>query len=115
MSARRRGVSPAATRGRAIGVVETRGIVALTSAFEAMMKATDVEFLAVDRVGGGIVFGAVSGSTAAVRAAVEAAREAASVHSDRVLVRMYVHPTAPGTALLTEGRLPEGGLPAVEG
>ena len=93
-------------RQQAIGLVETRGVVALAAAFEAMMKATDVELLAIDRVGGGVVFGAVRGSTAAVRLAVEIAEAAAAPHTTHLAVRMYVQPTDLGNELLADGHLP---------
>ncbi len=71
-----------------------------------MEKATGVELLAIDRVGGGVAFAAVTGSTAAIRNAIEIAEEAARPHTERVGVRMYVRPTTPGAQLLSAGHLP---------
>jgi len=92
----------------AIALVETRGLVALACALEAMQKATGVELLAIDRVGGGVAFAAVRGSTAAIRSAVDIAESAARPHSERVGVRMYVRPASSGAELLRAGRLPIG-------
>lgn len=93
-------------RDEAIAVVETRGMVALAAALEAMVKSAGVEVVAVDRVGGGIVFGVVAGSTAAVRLAVVVGEAAARAHSDRVLARLYVRPAAAGRDLVSHGQLP---------
>lgn len=91
---------------KAIAIVEARGVVALSSALEAMMKTADLELVAIDRVGGGIAFAVLSGSTAAVRVAVAAAEPAGRLHSDRFSVRMYVQPSRPSRDLIDEGRLP---------
>lgn len=93
-------------RAEAVAVVETRGVVALSAALEAMVKSAGVEVIAVDRVGGGIVFGVVAGSTAAVRVAVGAGEAAARAHSDRVMARLYVRPADAGRDLLRDGVLP---------
>lgn len=93
-------------RDEAIAVVETRGVVALAAALEAMVKSAGVKVIAVDRVGGGIVFGVVAGSTAAVRVALEVGEASARAHSDRVMARLYVRPAAAGRDLLSHGQLP---------
>ena len=61
----------------ALGMVETRGLVAAIEAADAMVKAARVELAGRERVGGGLVTVAVRGDVGAVRAAVEAGSQAA--------------------------------------
>ena len=56
---------------KAVGLIETRGVVALTAAIEAMLKTADVRCLGVERVASGYFAVAVQGSLAAVRQAID--------------------------------------------
>ncbi len=56
----------------AIGLVETKGLVALVEATDAMAKAANVEIVKRVSIGGGLVTTVVSGDVGSVRAAVEA-------------------------------------------
>ena len=56
----------------AIGLVETRGLVGLVEATDAMAKAANVKVLKRVDIGGGLVTTVVSGDVGSVRAAVEA-------------------------------------------
>lgn len=58
--------------GRALGMIETRGWVAVVEAADAMVKAAEVEVAGWQEVGGGLVSVIVRGDVAAVRAATEA-------------------------------------------
>ena len=62
----------------AIGLVETKGIVALVEATDAMAKAANVEIIKRIQIGGGLVTTVVKGDVGSVRAAVEAGANAAS-------------------------------------
>ena len=63
----------------ALGMVETRGLVAAIEAADAMVKAADVRLIHVEkRLGGRLVTVVVDGSVSAVTAAAEAGREAAA-------------------------------------
>ena len=62
----------------AIGLVETRGLVALVQATDAMAKAANVRIVKRVGIGGGLVTTIVSGDVGSVRAAVEAGSTAAS-------------------------------------
>ena len=62
----------------AIGLVETRGLVGLVEATDAMAKAANVKVLKRVDIGGGLVTTVVSGDVGSVRAAVEAGATAAS-------------------------------------
>ena len=56
----------------AIGLVETKGLVGLVAATDAMAKTANVQIVKRIDIGGGLVTAIVSGDVASVRAAVEA-------------------------------------------
>ena len=62
----------------AIGLVETKGLLALVEATDAMAKAANVEIVKRVDIGGAYVTTIVSGDVGSVRAAVEAGAAAAS-------------------------------------
>ena len=62
----------------AIGLLETRGLVALIEATDAMAKAANVQIAKRIQIGGGLVTTVVRGDVGSVRAAVEAGANAAS-------------------------------------
>ncbi len=62
----------------AIGLLETKGLVALVEATDAMAKAANVQIIKRVQIGGGLVTTIVRGDVGSVRAAVEAGAKAAS-------------------------------------
>ena len=62
----------------AIGLVETRGLIGLIEATDAMAKAANVKIVKRVDIGGGLVTAIVSGDVGSVRAAVEAGANAAT-------------------------------------
>jgi len=62
----------------AIGMIETRGLVPLVEASDAMAKAANVEILKRVQIGGAYMTTVVKGDVGSVRAAVEAGATAAS-------------------------------------
>ena len=62
----------------AIGLVETKGLVPLIEATDAMAKAANVKIEKRVSIGGGLVTTVVSGDVGSVRAAVEAGSTAAT-------------------------------------
>jgi len=62
----------------AIGLIETKGLLALIEATDAMAKAASVEIVKRIDIGGAYVTTIVSGDVGSVRAAVEAGAAAAS-------------------------------------
>lgn len=62
----------------AIGLIETKGLLALVEATDAMVKAANVEIVKRVDIGGGLVTTVVSGDVGSVRAAVEAGASAAA-------------------------------------
>ena len=57
---------------KAIGLVETRGLIGLVAATDAMVKAANVQVVNRIDIGGGLVTAIVTGDVGSVRAAVEA-------------------------------------------
>jgi ethanolamine utilization protein EutM len=64
--------------GRALGLVETHGLVAATEAADAMVKAANVRLIGRQQPGGGLITILVEGDVGAVKAAVDAGAAAAS-------------------------------------
>ncbi len=86
----------------ALGMIETRGLVACIEAADAMMKASTVTLLNKRAIGGGYVSVMVRGDVGAVRTALGAGREAASRVGEVVSVRII-----PGPHIGTEALLPK--------
>ncbi len=62
----------------AIGLIETKGLIALIESTDAMAKAANVQIVKRIDIGGGLTTTLVSGDVGSVRAAVEAGAAAAS-------------------------------------
>lgn len=62
----------------AIGLIETKGLVGLIEATDAMAKAANVQIVKRIDIGGGLSTTVVSGDVGSVRAAVDAGAQAAS-------------------------------------
>lgn len=75
---------------QALGMIETRGLLASIEAVDAMLKAADVTLLDRTKVGGGLVTISVTGDVAAVKAAVDAGAAAAERLGDGLLVTQHV-------------------------
>lgn len=76
----------------ALGMIETKGFVALVEASDAMMKAANVQFLGWDKIGSGLVTAFVTGDVAAVKAATDAGASAASRIGEVVSVQVIPRP-----------------------
>ena len=63
--------------GQALGMIETKGWVALVEATDAMTNAANVEIVKTIQIGGAFVTTIVRGDVGSVRAAVDAGTEAA--------------------------------------
>jgi len=77
---------------QAIGMVETKGLVALIEASDAMIKAANVEMIGWDKVGSGMVTSFVTGDVAAVKAAVDAGADAAGRVGEVIAVHVIARP-----------------------
>ncbi|HEL9912560.1 TPA: BMC domain-containing protein [Klebsiella pneumoniae] len=63
--------------GDALGLIETKGLVACIEAADAMCKAANVELIGYENVGSGLVTVMVKGDVGAVKAAVDSGVESA--------------------------------------
>lgn len=76
----------------ALGMVETRGLVAAIEAADAMVKAANVELIGTEKIGSGLVSVMVRGDVGAVKAATEAGGSAASKLGEIVAVHVIPRP-----------------------
>ena len=76
-------------------MIETRGLIALVEATDAMLKSANVELVGpMVQVGNAMVTVAVTGDVAAVKAATEAGRSAAQSLGEVVSVSVIARPQA---------------------
>ena len=78
----------------ALGMVETRGLVAAIEAADAMVKAANVELIGTEKIGSGLVSVMVRGDVGAVKAATESGSAAASKLGELVAVHVIPRPQA---------------------
>src|SRR5262249_33015957 len=81
---------------QAIGLIETRGLVALVEGTDAMLKAANVELAGpMTQVGNALVTAVVVGDVAAVKAATDAGAQAIkAIKGDLVSVHVIARPHA---------------------
>jgi ethanolamine utilization protein EutM len=80
------------TNGDALGLIETKGLVGMIEATDAMLKAANVELAGRVQVGGGFVTTLVKGDVGSVRAAVEAGADAAGRVGELVSAHVIPRP-----------------------
>lgn len=78
--------------GQALGMIETKGLVAQFEATDAMLKAANIELIGWEKVGSGHVAVFIRGDVAAVKAATEAGATAASTIGEVVAVHVIPRP-----------------------
>lgn len=76
----------------ALGMVETRGLVASIEAADAMVKAANVVLIGTEKIGSGLVSVMVRGDVGAVKAAVEAGGTAAARLGEVVATHVIPRP-----------------------
>lgn len=76
----------------ALGMVETKGLVALIEAADAMVKAAKVRLVGYEKIGSGLVTATVRGDVAAVKAATDAGAAAARRVGELVSVHVIPRP-----------------------
>ncbi len=81
---------------QALGLIETRGLIAAVESADAMLKAADVALLEKTLVGGGLVTVAVTGEVSAVKAAVDAGAAAVRQLNMGLLISEHVIPRPHG-------------------
>ena len=78
----------------ALGMVETRGLVAAIEAADAMVKAANVTLIGTEKIGSGLVSVMVRGDVGAVNAATEAGGAAAAKLGEVVAIHVIPRPHA---------------------
>jgi ethanolamine utilization microcompartment shell protein EutL len=78
--------------GEALGMIETRGLVAMIEASDAMVKAAKVTLVGWEKIGSGYVTAMVRGDVAAVKAATDAGAAAARRVGELVAVHVIARP-----------------------
>ena len=76
----------------AIGMIETKGLVALVQATDAMLKAASVKYMGWSKVGSGLCSVYVTGDVGSVRAAVDAGASAGRAAGEVVSVHVIARP-----------------------
>ena len=76
----------------ALGLVETKGLIATIAATDAMCKAANVTLAGQIQIGGAYVTTLVRGDVGSVRAAVDAGAQAASSNGDLVSAHVIPRP-----------------------
>ena len=89
----------------ALGMVETRGLVAAIEAADAMVKAANVVLIGTEKIGSGLVSVMVRGDVGAVKAATDAGAAAAEKVGELISVHVIARPHTEVDAILPKGRL----------
>jgi ethanolamine utilization protein EutM len=84
----------------ALGLVETKGLVAAIEAADAMVKAANVRLIGREQIGGGLVTVMVRGDVGAVKAATDAGSTAAKKVGELISVHVIPRPHEDVEAIL---------------
>ena len=76
----------------ALGMVETKGLVAAIEASDAMLKAANVTLVGYEKIGKGLVTSFIKGDVAAVKAATDAGAASGSKVGEVVSVHVIPRP-----------------------
>ena len=77
---------------QALGMIETRGLVASIEAADAMLKAANVVLVGTEKIGSGLVTVMVRGDVGAVKASVDAGAAAAERVGELVSIHVIPRP-----------------------
>ena len=86
--------------GEALGLIETRGWVAMIEAADAMVKAANVSLVGMEKICSGLVTVLVRGDVGAVKAATDAGAAAAQRVGEVVSVHVIPRPHSDTETLL---------------
>lgn len=89
---------------QALGLVETRGLVAAIEAADAMLKAANVVLVGTEKIGSGLVSVMVRGDVGAVKAAVEAGSSNASRLGEIIAVHVIPRPHSDVETILPKAK-----------
>ncbi len=90
----------------ALGMIETKGLVALIEATDAMIKSAKVKLVGWEKIGAGYVTTLVRGDVAACKAACDAGAAAAQKIGELISVHVIPrpHPDMEGVMPITPGK-----------
>src|SRR5882672_12508520 len=94
----------------ALGMIETKGLVALIEASDAAIKAANVTLIGWQKIGSGLVTALMVGDVAAVKAAVDAGASAAGRIGEVIGVQVIPRPHEDVSTVLPKGKAPAGGV-----
>ena len=89
----------------ALGMIETKGLVAAIEAADAMVKAANVTLIGKEHIGGGLVTVMVRGDVGAVKAATDAGAAAAERVGELVSIHVIPRPHGEIEAILPKLKL----------
>ncbi|MEK3854416.1 BMC domain-containing protein [Cytobacillus sp. FSL H8-0458] len=92
---------------RALGMIETRGLIGSIEAADAMLKAADVTLVKQEKVDAALVTVLVQGDVSAVQAAVDAGKEAAARVGELMSAHVIPHPDEDIKKALLDDRKPK--------
>ena len=93
--------------GEALGMIETKGLVAMIEAADAMVKAAKVTLIGWEKIGAGYVTALVRGDVAAVKAATDAGAAAARRVGELISVHVIPRPHPSLEDTLPIGKAPK--------
>jgi ethanolamine utilization protein EutM len=96
----------------ALGMIETKGLVPLVEASDAMLKAANVTLIGWSKIGSGMVTAMVVGDVAAVKAAVDAGAAAAGRVGEVIGVQVIPRPHEDITGVLPASARKAAAAPA---
>jgi len=76
----------------ALGIIETRGLVAAIEAADAMLKAANVQLVGTEKIGSGLVSVMVRGDVGAVKSSVEAGQANAAKLGEIIATHVIPRP-----------------------
>jgi ethanolamine utilization protein EutM len=93
----------------ALGLIQTKGLVGVIEAADALVKAANVRLIGKEKVGGGYVAVFVRGDVGAVKAATDAGAAAAERVGELVSVHVIPCPHAERELIFPQGALGDAG------
>ena len=79
---------------KAVGILETRGMITLVAAADAMQKAADVRLCGRHQIGAGWITVVVEGEVAAVQTALQVGEREATAHGELIMSQVIARPAA---------------------
>src|SRR6266404_6235329 len=98
-----------AVQMEALGMIETKGLVTLIEASDAMLKAANVSLVGWQKIGSGMVTALIVGDVAAVKAALDAGAAAAGRVGEVVGVQVIPRPHEDVNTVLPKAKAPAAG------